>query len=293
MQQKQLYILGGVLVLLLAVALLTGVFDRDISTVDVPEVELPAGEVEAIRIARAEAPLVLARDDEVWRLTEPLEAPADSATVARLLEQLGDLALESVVSTSPERYGTYGVDSAATTLTVTWPGGEGPDYESVFVRLDEDPRVFATRTRLDVPAGLDAWRDKTVVDLRPADVRAVTVERPEGSYEVRRTAGGWEVVQGGPDAVPADSAAVARWLGRFAPLRADGFAGDTTPAVVQDSTTHRIIFQTNTGDAPVLQLRERAEGVLVSRPGADAVFRLAAYRLGTYVPDLTTLTNTD
>ena len=124
MQQKQLIWLFGALVALLIIALMTGVFDSEISTVDVPEVTIPADDVEQIRIDRGVQPLELRREAAGWQLTAPMPFPADSTTVARLVEGLAQMELESVVSTNPERYARYGVDSTAQTLTVIWDGTE-------------------------------------------------------------------------------------------------------------------------------------------------------------------------
>lgn len=295
MDRKKIIWLGGVLVALLGVALLTGVFDGDVSTVEVPEVTIPADRIDGLRIERGEAPVALARQDGRWRLTEPVGADADSAEVARLLEQLGGLELASVVSTNPERYATYGVDSTAAALVVAHGGRErrlvvsdrGPDYRSRYVRLDDDPRVFATAGPLAVPSDVDRLRDRTVVRLRPSEVTAATVERPEGTFEVRHDDGGWTLVQDGA-ATPADSAAVARWLGRFARLEASGFL-DVPAATVRDSSTHRLTFAMG-ADAPALWFWTRPGDTLaVAATGAAEALRLPGYQLDTYVPDPETL----
>ncbi|RMH61353.1 MAG: DUF4340 domain-containing protein [Bacteroidetes bacterium] len=294
MQQKQLVWLFGALVALLVLAFVTGVFDAEISTVDVPEVTIPTEAVTHIRIERADAPLELRREASGWHLTAPMAFPADSATVARLLDGLAELELESVVSTNPERYGRYGVDSTAQVLTLAWDGGEqrvvpgrqGPDFQSVYVRIGEDPRVFLARANLTVPEDLTRWRDKTVVEVPPAAVTEVQVRKGETAYTVRRGEG-WQIDEAGTTA-PADSAAVERWLGRFAPMRAAGFFDDVPADSVRRAAAHRITLVTG-GGTRTLALAERDEALALAVDGRDVTYRLGATQLNTFLPDPATL----
>jgi len=246
MKQKPLILLLATLIVLLGLAYLTGVFERDASTVDVPDVEIPAEALEQVRIEAPEHTWALQRQGTRWLLTEPVQERTDSAAVARFVRDLGALELESVASNNPERYARYGVDSTASVVSVSWAdgarrlvvGNQGPDFQSIYVRLDDDPRVYLTRGRLTVPDDLDRWRDKTIIKLPRASVASVVVEGPEHAFEVHQGPGGWQLVEQNDEA-PADSAAVTQWLGRFATMRADGFTSAETGRIVWDSKSRR------------------------------------------------------
>ena len=205
---------------------------------------------------------------------------------------LGALELESVASNHPERYARYGVDSTASVVSASWAdgarrlvvGNQGPDFQSVYVRLDDDPRVYLTRGRLTVPDDLDRWRDKTIVKLPPPSVASVVVEGPEHAFEVHQGPGGWQVVEQN-DAAPADSAAVAQWLGRFATMRADGFIDDLPAAVVREIARYRLVFTTTAGATEIIQLLERDDDLAVTNAARNITYRLRTSRLQTYVPD--------
>ena len=294
MKQNRLLLLLGALIVLLGVAYLAGVFDSTVSTVDVPRLAIPADELEQLRIETPAQTLALTRQGTRWRLDEPVQAMTDSATVARFVKDLGDLELDAVASNNTERYTRYGVDSTATAVTASWAGQtrrlvvgkQGPDYQAVYVRLDDDPRVYVTRGRLTVPPGLDRWRDKTVLDLAPDAVASVTVQRPDQVFEIRRGPGGWEVA--GPEAAPADSASVAQWLRRFAPMTADGFVDDVPPALL-DSAVYHLAFRTTTGATEMIRLMEHDGVFAVTNAAGTATFRLQANRLDSYFPDPETL----
>ncbi len=291
MKQKQLLLLLGVLVMLLGVAYLTGVFDSDVSTVDVPRLAIPADDLEQLRIEAPAQTMALTRQGTRWLLTEPMQAITDSATVARFVQDLGALELEAIASNNPDRYTRYGVDSMATTVTAFWPGGthrlvvgkQGPDFQTIYVRLDDDPRVYLTRGRLNVPQGLDRWRDKTIIDLAPAALASVTVQSPEQAFEVRRGPDGWQVAEQDA-AAPADSAAVAQWLRRFAPMTADGFMDDV-PAAVLDSAAYQLNFRTTAGATETVRLLQRDDDFAVTNGAAAVTYRLRATRLDSYFPD--------
>jgi len=296
MKQNHLLLLLGTLILLLGVAYLAGVFEGDASTVDVPEVDLPGDALEQIRIEAPAQTLALQRQGTRWLLTEPLQAPADSLTAARFVESLGDLDLAAVASNNPDRYARYGVDSTATVITASWPdgthrltvGNQGPDYQSVYIRLDDDPRVYTSSGRINIPDGLDRWRDKTVATIRPGQVTAVSVEQPEASWEIRRGPAGWQLSEQGAS-VPADSAAVARWLQRFAPMTADGFMDDLPAPVVRETSKYRLVFSTAAGVTETIHLLQRDDGYAVTSDTGTTTYRLVAARLATYVPEPETL----
>ena len=291
MKQNRLLLLFSALVVLLGVAYLTGVFEQNASTVDVPTLAIPADDLEQLRIEAPAQTIALARQGSHWLLTEPMQAQTDSATVARFVQDLGNLELEAIASNNPERYTRYGVDSTATVVTASWGGQshrlvvgkQGPDFQAVYVRLDDDPRVYATRGRLAPPQDLDRWRDKTIVNLIPAAIVSVTVQQPDGEFAVEIGPAGWQVAEQGA-AAPADSASVAQWLRRFAPMTADGFMDDVPPAVL-DSAAYQLTLRTTRGATEIVRLLLRDDAYAVTNSAAAATYRLRANRLDSYFPD--------
>lgn len=296
MTQKHLLVLFGILLGLVGIAYLTGAIGGDASTIEVPEVDIVAADLEQLRITSPDQTIALQREGSRWRLTAPVEAWTDSAAVARFVQALGDLQLESVVSTNRDRYARYGVDSTASVVEAVGPdgmhrlvvGNQGPDFQSVYVRLDDAPTVYLAHGRPGLPADADQWRDKVVVNLPQEAVSSVAVRGPEWTFAVRRGPSGWQMEREGTSA-PADSAAVVRWLQRFAPMRADGFMDDVSPAVVADSATYQVTFTTTTGPTEAIRLFQRDDAYAVTGTDANTTFQLSASRLDTYVPEPTTL----
>jgi len=292
MDRKQLFLLSGILIVLLGVVLVTGVMDRDSSTIRIPTLAISADEADLLTIVTPTDSLVLRKTGMQWMLSHPVEALSDSMTVARLLQNLKEVRLETVASTNPGRYTHYGVDTAsARVVTVAWGdqkeqlmvGRQGPDFQSFFVRVGDDPRVFTTRGSLTVPEDLDRWRDKKVLDVAMSSIASVTVQRPEGGFEVTQTSSGWQL-----DGAPTDSLSVANWLRRFGPMRADGFFDDLAPDILQNAS-YGIALQKTDGTTEIIRMAEYDDALALTNTGGATTFRLLKSRLSSYFPEAESL----
>jgi Domain of unknown function (DUF4340) len=284
MQKNRVAPLAGILVLLLGVAYLAGVFESQPTTIQVPEVEVPSNEVTGLTIESSGWSASLARSGGVWRLTEPVSSAADSNTVKRLLDSIGDLDLATVVSSNPDRHARYGLDpESAQRVTLQWATGElalavalqGPDVSSSYVRLGENQEVYSG-SRVSLPNTLDQLRDKTMLQLVPALVGSVQVTTPESSYQLDYT-GGWTISSNDGPAVPADSVRIVSWLRRFSPLRLDGFLDDETPQSV--NVTHSILFGNLDGSMTSVSIEERDDQLAVFSSQGSVVMRAGKVRL--------------
>ena len=292
MQQKQTLVLGGTLVVLLIIAWISGVFDRNPSNVDVPELDLPTSEVTHISVTLPDIALTVEKQGLQWFTREPVDMPADSATVARLLSELDDLSLDNRVTSNPDRYGIYGIDSTATTVSLSWPDGaedlvisrQGRDYMSIYVQIGDDPNVYSTNGRVTISQDLDRWRDRQILDLGTRTVMSAQVTRPEDTYEVSLNNGVWMV-----NGQPGDSLQVTNWIRRFSPLSADGFFDDIPVQILTDSN-YRIDFSTSTNTTSSVQATPAESAIAITSGGSQFTYRVYESRLNQLFPDPSSLT---
>lgn len=286
MRQKQTLVLGGTLVLLLALAWFSGVFDRNPSNIRVPELDLPTDEATHISVTLPDAELNLEKQGSQWFMRVPVDMPADSATVARALTELGDLSLNNRATSNTDRYGLYGIDSTATTVTLTWPDGseeivisrQGRDYMSIYVRIGDDPNVYSTNGRVTINQDPERWRDRRVVDLGMGTVTSARVTRQGVSYEVSLEGGIWMV-----DDQPGDSLQVTNWLRRFAPLNADGFFDDLPVQVLTDAS-YRVDLSTSMNTTVSIQAMPAESAVALVSGGGQFTYRVFESRLDQIFP---------
>ena len=292
MQQKQTLVLGGTLVVLLVIAWISGVFDRNPSNVDVPELDLPTSEVTHISVTLPDITFTVEKQGMQWFMREPVDMPADSATIARFLNELEELSLNNRATSNPDRYSIYGIDSTATSVSLTWSDGaedlvisrQGRDYMSIYVQIGDNPNVYSTNGRVTVSQDLDRWRDRQILDLGSGTVMSARVTRPDDTYEVSLNNGVWMV-----NGQPGDSLQVASWIRRFSPLSADGFFDDIPVQILTDSS-YRIDFSTSTNTTSSVQAMPAESAVAITSGGSQFTYRVYESRLNQLFPDPSSLT---
>lgn len=299
MKKNPLVLLSSLVVVLLLVAYAAGVFDRQVTTIEVPSLDLTADDIASVSVEGPDFALKVGRGPAgLWRLEEPGPYPADTAQVGRFIRALAGFEPETVISTNPDRYPRYGLDSTARILTVTRTGGRshelllgknGPDYQSTYVRLDDDPRVYLAQGRLTVPTDPMNWRDKTVLDIPTAlVVSRVQAAGPDRDFAVENPGDGWQLVAG-DERVEADSAAVARWLRLFTPMKAVGFLPALTPDSVTTGPHYDLTITLQDQTEFRLRMKEREADLAVIRDEDADVFKFNKYQKATLLPDPETL----
>ncbi len=174
-----------------------------------------------------------------WRLTAPVEFPADDRRVERLLEALaalrvdpetGGFAADRVADFAP-----YGLDPPSATIALK-PAAAGAEPlvlavgaspkdrpDDVFVRLEgrDDVMIVPGRFRRDLPEALNDLRDRHVADVDPATVGRIEIDAPSGSFRLERDREGWSL--SAPVAARADRARVDALLKAVEDLQASEF----------------------------------------------------------------------
>ena len=291
-KKKRIPVLIGLLALLVLIAYATGTFDRAPSTVDVPMIEIEAGEIDQIEVRSTEFNILVQKVNGLWQVLEPIAWMADSVSIRSFTESLADLKLESVVSRNPERYGRYGVDSTASLLTLTsgdkvqkmTVASKGSDFMTVYIRLEDDERVFVGRPRLSIPTDADRWRDKMIATIPSQILAAANVTSPGSSFSLSKGDTGWRLSVDGRETA-ADSAAVARYLRNFNRFRADGFI---TTSLLEGGDQHAVELVLSTGESMTFKFTELENDLALDYSGQPrATYKLFSSRKNTLIPDPT------
>ena len=147
-----------------------------------------------------------------WRMTAPVDAPADSESVARLAILLSALRAESFVAEAGKDLKSYGLDAPG--LVVSWTtrtapdrpgpgpgrtlsvGHEVPDGQgSRYARVSGDPWVFTLKAPAVAILGAEL-HDRRVLEFPIKQVRGLQVRWPGRSIALERDAAS-------PDSLPA------------------------------------------------------------------------------------------
>jgi len=284
-------VLSGTLILLLGIAWLSGVFDQNPTNIHVPELDIPTDEVTHLMIELPDATLELEKQTDQWYVRQPVDMLADSSTVARTLDDLSTMTLNNRVTSNPERYSIYGIDSTASVVTLTWPSGsetitisrQGRDFASIYVRLDDESDVYSTNGRVTLNQDPERWRNRMVVNTGMGAVTSARVTRQGSSYEVALIDNSWMV-----DGQAADSLKITSWLRRFSPLNADGFFDDLPAAILSDAS-YRVDLSTSTNTTVSLQATPAESAVALISGGNQFTYKVFESRLDQLFPELESL----
>ena len=246
-------------------------------------VALDEREITALELATAKGRLVLERGEgEAWRVTAPIDAPADEGTVRRMLTQLTTLSvirpvegIEDLSAAGLTEPGVRVVVRHAKGETAVAFGADNPTGAGVYVQRD-DQQVFLTavaaKSTFDLT--LSDVRRKEFLEFDPQAVTKVTITASGRALRLDRREGGW-VLDDPPR--PADSDKVASLLSRLRALRATSFfdTPDQRAAVRLDPAA-RVRIELAAGDRPVrVAFHGARDGGLYAMTGRDDLYRVS------------------
>jgi hypothetical protein len=246
-------------------------------------------------------------DPEHWRITAPLDFPADEAQVRSMLRQVsGGVPMDTLVDQG--NHEDYGVDDQHGLLVEVWTDGPTPVSSfwignsvagtTSFVRLPGNEAVYradvGSRKRWDRPAA--DWRDRMALDLDRKDVLAVDITRRGERLSLRRgpatdgpggkaVPGHW-TLEGAPFATDDDAAeALVRTIAHVRAgeiHNADYEAGFAAPLAearlgMADGSSHRVVLGSREDqDAAFIRVDERPEVFRVAGTVRRAMLQDAA-----------------
>lgn len=181
-----------------------------------------ADSVSSFRVLRVDSlgadSLVLTREAGGWRITCPLDAPADSAAVARLLHSAADAPVDRVVEDSAAGLAAFGLDRPGLTLSVQLSGADKPplglflgnknptDSYVYAISADKPRRVvlISSWVRTDLDKRAEDLRDRKALHFNSTEIESLSLERGGSTvFSARRAdSGGWELTA--PLAAPAE-----------------------------------------------------------------------------------------
>jgi hypothetical protein len=190
--------------------------------------------------------IVLTKKDSKWRLTEPVDAPADQFAVDDLVRSLTDMRSKGAVDTATAGAAKYTVTLEAAGKTSKFAlSDKSLVGDTVYVTLDgaSQSQVASADAfdKLDKP--VDDLRDKQLVSTPSTEIKQVRVEGQGTKFALAKTAKGWEITE--PQKMPAEETAASDILYAITGLRAVGFAGNDVASLTGlDKPVATISFST-------------------------------------------------
>lgn len=249
----------------------------------------PPEDIRRVRIQPAEGQaLALEKQDDEWRITEPVDAPADDSAATRLAETLAHLAyLRSFDPAGAETPSDEQTGLADPLWTVELTDAEGQSHRllvgrqagriggstvQTYVRPEESLRTLLIGRDLAalLDRSADAYRNREIMNIAIEDIQAVRIVGAT-PLTLRKSQDQWLLTA--PFNAPADNDAVNRYLRSVRNLSARRFLDGTPAEYGLDSPRSlvRLSLRAKETEGPT-------EWALPVRPGRDIVLRIGAPR---------------
>ncbi|MYC27821.1 MAG: DUF4340 domain-containing protein [Nitrospira sp. SB0662_bin_26] len=196
------------LVVIAAVLIIVAVFMAELQGPGVPttgqpvfpELKTVINDVTELSVATQSGTITLHRQEDIWRVKEKYDYPADLGTVRETLIGLAELTTLEPKTRKPELYEILGVQdvdaegSLSTGITLKDATGNtvaaaviGNDraaqgksgYKELFIRKVGDPRTWLVQGRLTVEKNPGKWLDEELTQIETKRVRRLIVTHPD------------------------------------------------------------------------------------------------------------------
>jgi len=197
--------------------------------------ELNADGVTAVTLSYSDREIVLTKGEAGWRLTKPVDAPADDTAVTNLIKAIADAEVKKTIDEPPADLAPFGLTQPAATIKITAKDATVPDLKvgkttavsfSTYVQRADQPKIYLTGSAFH--SGMNKQvkdlRDKKIVDFTEDEITRIALRGPDGDVILAKADGAWRIEQ--PAAHAADASAVRSLMSTVRNLRATDFASD-------------------------------------------------------------------
>ncbi|MFH0960343.1 MAG: DUF4340 domain-containing protein [Pseudomonadota bacterium] len=186
----------------------------------IAEIKIVRSEDEPIRIAKNEA--------NAWRVVSPLDTPADTSTVDRLIASAISAQPEKIVLEKNTDWNTYGLEKPSLSLFFSAKGktseisfgASNPSKSSYYVRVQDDPRLFLVADTLEKSLNKSLFnvREKAVVKFSPEEITEIEIIHEGQQTDLKKTEGKWRITH--PMDTRANTAIIRSFLTNLKDLKA-------------------------------------------------------------------------
>ena len=196
--------------------------------------EFKPEEVTEVSLVYSDREIVLKKTGEDWRLTKPLDAPADPVAAKNLVNAIAEAEVKKTLDDASD-LGQYGLDQPFAKVSVKLKDKELPTIlvgkttpvgYSAYAKKADEPKVLLTTSAFR--SGMDKQpkdlRDKTILNFADNEVRKLDIHGEGKDLTLVQKDDHWTIEHPGPYA--ADATAMRSFLSTLRSLRAVDFPSD-------------------------------------------------------------------
>jgi uncharacterized protein DUF4340 len=203
--------------------------------------ELDDVQVARIEIKTPKRAIEFARQNDTWRIVQPLNARASSHAVESMLDALASLRAEKFLSEEGADLKKYKLDEPRSEITLkTDKGGDpgqtllvgapaGEQLSSVVRKGSSSIVAVSAKVIAMLDASLNDLRDNQLLHIDKRDIAAAEIRRDNQLIRVEKADSGWKIIA--PKQAAADRDLVDQFLGKFTGLKIQEFTTDVLTEV--------------------------------------------------------------
>ncbi len=193
---KPIYLLAGVMAVGLAAFFL---LSQNPNRVESKKkfLSLDTTAVNYIRVVNNEGDLSLKKVGAHWRITSPIDFPANESYVKTLIEKAGGLEYESLITRNKEKFAQYELGDSAIYIEIGVDGGKidkvysgkpSDTYTHTYMRREGSDEIWLVSgtPKSSFSRRPNDWRDKKVFELDRTLVTKVLLKFPDETLELVR-----------------------------------------------------------------------------------------------------------
>ena len=161
-------------------------------------------DIASISVARNGTPITLEKDEDVWKLVQPIEARADKTVADGLASELGSAKVERSLTPIPIDWKAFGLESPKIKIKVALKDGQAYGVEfgekdfnesSIFARIPGQERILVLPSGLfsNADKKLFDFRDKTVIDFERDEVKKLEIRSNGKFYVLEKKENEWSI----------------------------------------------------------------------------------------------------
>ena len=293
--------LRGLVIALCVLAALTGALywsDRHPKSAETAEASVPAApkilslkedDISKIELQKSgSAPIVLAKSNGSWRISEPQSLGTDQSTVSSMLTTLASLNSERLVEDKASNLNQYGLGEAAFEAVVSEKdnkthhlvlGDTTPTGSAVYARLEGDPRVFtvAVYEKNNIEKEVNDLRDKRLITANSDKISKVELMAKKQDMEFGRNKDEWQIVK--PQPLRADGTQVEELVRNLTEAKMELSATDDAKkiaAAFASGTPVATAKVTDESGTQELQVRKSKDDYFAKSSIVDGIYKVAS-----------------
>jgi hypothetical protein len=197
--------------------------------------ELKADDVTQITLDYGDHTIVLKKAGNDWRITAPLDVPADDTAAKNLASAIAECEVKRDIKDASSDLSQYGLDKPFVTVTVKLGDKDLPAFLvgkntpvgfSTYVQRADDKKIQLTSSafRSGMDKKVKDLRDKSIIDFVDSDVQRLELSDAGKQLVLVQKDDKWSIEQ--PAAYAADGSTVRSFLSTLRSMRATDFPDD-------------------------------------------------------------------